>query len=312
MWQRLWWNKRVALAMLLALPAVSIVAQYRTHHSGVESGVDLSLGGGIAMSNTHWPASAPTIADLVGNEVRIAVGYELSKDWFVFGFGVGVDYDYTRQRIDSMTDLFDRLDREGDAITYAYRYSDYTDNQQRLLVSIPVYIGAHIGEYVYLLAGAEATLPIIAHHKTQTTLQTTGTYKRFIHTIENAPTYGYYAPTEYSKQGDYQDSHCYIAPMAEIGANFRLNKTVSMRVGIYAAYHFPLGVWDRTALIDYSRVDINPQTQTEADLRENIMFHAVPTAANDQKRSEYWTIGVKWTCRFVFPKRTSVCRCLEM
>lgn len=311
MWQRLLWNKSVVLLILLNVSVVS-TAQYRTHHSGVESGVNLSLGGGMTMSNTHWQASAPTIEDLAGSEAHIAVGYELSRDWFVFGFGVGVDYDYTCQRIDSMTDLFDRLDREGDAITYAYRYSDYTDSQQRLLVSIPVYIGAHIGEYMYLQVGAEVTLPVTARHKTQTILQTTGTYKRFIHTIENAPTYGYYAPAGYSKQGGYQDSRCYIAPMGEIGANFRLNKTVSMRVGVYAAYHFPLGAWGRTALIDYSRVDINPQTQTEADLRENIIFHAVPTAANDKKRSEYWTIGVKWTCRFVFPKRTSVCRCLEM
>lgn len=310
--QRLWWNKGAALLMLLCMPAVSIIAQYRTRHGGIENGINLSVGGGIAMSNTQWQSSAPTIADLAGGEARVAVGYELSKDWFVFGLGVGVDYDYTRQRIDSMTDLFDRLDREGDAITYAYRYSDYTDSQQRLLVSIPVYIGAHIGEYMYLLVGAEATLPITANHKTQTMMQTSGTYKRFIHTIENAPTYGYYAQAEYSKKGAYQDSRCYIAPMAEIGANFRLNRTVSMRVGVYATYHFPLGEWNRTMLVDYSHIDINPQTQTEANLRENIVFHAIPTAANDKKRSEYWAIGLKWTCRFVFPKQASVCRCLEM
>lgn len=301
------------LLCIALLPSIEVSAySYRTHSAGAVHSVCLSLGGGASMSNSHWLQEAPVLKDRMGADAQAGLAYEVSRDWFIFGLGVGVEYDYTRQHIDSFADLFARLDRENDAITYAYRYSDYKDEQQRFMLSVPVYVGANIGRYCYLLAGAKATFPIQAKHRTQTVLSTDGTYNRFIHTIENAPTYGYYPAAEYANDGEYQDAQWYLAPLLEVGGSFRINKVTGMRIGLYAEYNFPFRAYAGNSLVDYSHINEDPHRLSQDNLKENIRFNATSTATYCRKATEYWTIGLKWTCRFMFPQRHSVCRCLEM
>lgn len=312
MLQRLWWNRVLLLVAMVCMPALSVCAQYRTHSQGVVNGINVSLGSGLLMSNTHWKEAFSSLEDRAGGTADVQVVYELSKDWFVFGLGAGFDFACSRQHIDAFSDLFERLDREGDEIVYSYHYSDYSDKQTRLLVTVPVYIGARLGKYAYLLAGAKASFPVFAEHETRTVLETDGTYQRFIHTIQNAPTYGYYAPAEYGFSDKYRDAQYCLSPMVELGADFQLNRRVSMRVGAYVEYQFPLGLDSKLPLTDYSKVDINPLTQNEANLKENIAFNAIPVVGYGKKSSEYWTVGLRWTCRFVFEKKQRICLCVDM
>lgn len=287
-------------------------AQYHTRSGRVVHSINLSLGGGMSMTHSHWATDAPILQDKAGGNGQVQLTYELAKDWFIFGLGIGFDYNYTSQHIDSFAHLFERLDRENDEITYAYRYTDYNDEQQRVMLSVPLYMGANIGRYCYLLVGAKATFPLQAKHRTQTILSTDGTYNRFIHTVENAPTYGYYPAAEYAYEEGYQEAQWYLAPLLEVGSNFQINRGVGMRVGLYAEYDFPFRAYTGKALVDYSRVDDNPHWLSQDNLKENILFNAPSTTTYCQKATEYWTIGLKWTCQFMFSRRHNVCRCLEM
>lgn len=287
-------------------------AQYHTRSGRVVHSINLSLGGGMSMTHSHWATDAPILQDKAGGNGQVQLTYELAKDWFIFGLGIGFDYSYTSQHIDSFAHLFERLDRENDEITYAYRYTDYNDEQQRVMLSVPLYMGANIGRYCYLLVGAKATFPLQAKHRTQTILSTDGTYNRFIHTIENAPMYGYYPAAEYAYGEGYQEAQWYLAPLLEVGSNFQVNRGVGMRVGLYAEYDFPFRTYTGKALVDYSRVDDNPHRLSQDNLKENILFNAPSTTTYCQKATEYWTIGLKWTCQFMFSRRHNVCRCLEM
>ncbi len=305
-------NNRYGVLLVVLCLAMPSRAQYGLHtRAGVEHGLNISLGGGMAMTHSYWQQDG-LMKDKMGAEAGIQLTYELRKEWFIFGVGSGIEYDYTRQGADSLTDLFERIDREGDDITYAYRYTDYEDGQQRMLVSVPVYVGACIGPYFYMLLGVKATFPVEMYHKTKTTLETDGTYHRFIHTIKNAPTYGYYSPDTYTSKSRYDDAQWYIAPTIELGSNFTLNDKVAMRVGVYAAYNFPFKGTQKLSQIDYSAVDINPMTQNKANLQENIVFNSVTASQSIRKASEYWSVGIRWTCRFIFPKRPVPCRCLEI
>lgn len=313
--KRLIQNKGVRMGLVcwvLLGGATSGYAQYGLHtHAGAEHGLNISLGGGMAMTHSYWETGCP-MKDKMGAEAGFQLAYELRKDWFIFGIGAGLDYDYTRQGADSLVNLFERVDREGDEITYAYRYTNYQDAQQRMLVSVPVYVGAYVGPYFYLLAGVKATIPVEMYHKTETTLETDGTYHRFIHTIQNAPTYGYYAPDRYTSKSRYDDAQWYIAPTLELGSRFTLSDKVVMRVGVYAAYNFPFKGSRNLSQIDYTAVDINPATQSKANLQENLLMNAVTASQSIRKASEYWSVGIRWTCRFIFPKRPIPCRCLEI
>ena len=311
MLQKLLFGKYIVLLVLLC-GVLPVAAQYYTRSGQVVHSINLSLAGGMSMTHSHWATGAPLLQDKAGGDGQVQLTYELAKDWFIFGLGVGFDYNYTRQHIDSFAHLFDRLDREQDPITYAYRYSDYNDEQQRMLVTVPLYLGAAIGDYFYLLAGAKAALPLQAKHTTGTVLSTDGTYQRFIHTIEDAPTYGYYAPDQYASTRTYADARWYLAPMLEMGANFTLNRRVAMRLGVFADYYFPFGATHNLPLVDYSAVDSNPMTQNKHNLQENILFNATTNANYCTKAANYWTVGLRWTCRFMFRRQPNVCRCLEM
>ncbi len=314
MQSRLSFNKYLVACLGLLCCAVGVHAQYRTGGAASQPvhSLSLSLGGGLSMTRSNWESESIDLRDKAGGAALFGLSYEVSKKQFIFGVGVSVDYDYTRQRIDSFSDVFPRLDREGDSIYYAYRYRAYEDAQQRLSVSVPVYIGGYIGQYVYLLAGVKFSFPLLSSHNTETDLSTAGTYQRFIHTIENSPTYGYYPTDHYSYQESYDDAQWYLSPTLEIGSRFVLSRSVAMRIGAYAEYRFPFGGKAEYVLTDYSMVDENPHTLNQSNLRENIRFHSVPTCSLQTKFPDYWTVGIKWTCQFMFRHKVKLCRCVAM
>ena len=183
------YTKSHIVSILLLLVSVAASAQYSTGR--VNHYLALSLGGGESNTFTSFAGNSSFSKDQAGGNALFNIAYELRKDQFFFGLGIGVAYNYTWQKTEPFCNTFSRTDREGDDIIYTYQYTDYCDRQHVLSVGIPVYFGGYIGSYAYILAGAKFSFPILADHYTTTMLSTNGTYTRFIHTIENAPTYGF-------------------------------------------------------------------------------------------------------------------------
>ena len=304
------YTKSHILSVFLLLVSVAACAQYSTGR--VNHYLALSLGGGE--SNTFTSIADNASKDPAGGNALFNIAYELRKDRFFFGLGAGIDYHYTRQQIEAVCNPFNRTDREGDDIIYTYQYTDYRDRQHVLSVGIPVYFGGYIGNYAYLLAGAKLSLPVLAKHHTTTMLSTCGTYTRFIHTIENAPTYGYFPAEEYTYKKDYAAPWMLIAPMVEAGARLPLrSRRVEMRLGVYAEYHIPVSYIHDLPLVDYSQMPTTPpDEQTLQDMHNLLIFNPITNSYLQSKTWSQLTVGVKWTCLFNLTRQAYPCRCIEM
>lgn len=306
------YTKSHIVSILLLLVSVAASAQYSTDR--VNHYLALSLGGGESNTFTSFAGNSSFSKDQAGGNALFNIAYELRKDQFFFGLGVGVAYNYTWQKTEPFCNTFSRTDREGDDIIYTYQYTDYCDRQHVLSVGIPVYFGGYIGSYAYILAGAKFSFPIFADHYTTTMLSTNGTYTRFIHTIENAPTYGYFPAEEYAYSQTYTDPVLQIAPMMEAGARLPLHsRRIEMRLGVYAEYHIPISYIHNLPLVDYSQMPTTPANeQTLQDMHNLLIFNPLTQSNLQGKTWSQLTVGIKWTCLFNLTRQTHPCRCLEM
>lgn len=306
------YTKSHIVSILLLLVSVAASAQYSTGR--VNHYLALSLGGGESNTFTSFASNSSFSKDQAGGNALFNIAYELRKDQFFFGLGVGVAYNYTWQKTEPFCNTFSRTDREGDDIIYTYQYTDYCDRQHVLSVGIPVYFGGYIGSYAYILAGAKFSFPIFADHYTTTMLSTNGTYTRFIHTIENAPTYGYFPAEEYAYSQTYTDPVLQIAPMMEAGARLPLHsRRIEMRLGVYAEYHIPISYIHNLPLVDYSQMPTTPANeQTLQDMHNLLIFNPLIQSNLQGKTWSQLTVGIKWTCLFNLTRQTHPCRCLEM
>lgn len=296
-----------------ALSVQVVVAQYHKSTDGqVNHYLTFSVAGGETNMFTSLTEDAPAIKDMPGADALFQLSYELRKRSFFVGLGIQADYDFTWQRVDTFSNLFERTDREYDPITYAYRYSDYRDRQHTLQLSVPLYVGANVGRYFYVLAGAKVSLAFVAEHKTTTLLSTDGTYHRFIHTIVDVPSYGYYYEDLYASVGAWEAPFLKVSPMAEFGFRIPVKSKsgrVGMRAGFYAEYGIPLDWSNMLPMIDYRHVDDSPFTQSQDNLRENIVFNSVLNSSFQKKAFNQLTVGLRWTLLINVTPPDHVCMC---
>ena len=301
------------LLMVFGTVATAAAQFHKTTDGRVNHFVTFSLAGGEAnYFSSRAKDNTPYVKDKLGADAIFMLSYEIRKEWFIFGFGAQADYDYTRQQVNDFADIYERKDREDEDIYYAYRYSDYGDEQHVLNVSVPLYVGANIGRLLYVLAGAKVSIPMLSLHKTTTDLSTDGTYRRFIHTIEDAPSYGYYAIDEYSYSSAFDAPEIKVSPFAEFGFRIPVRSKsgrVGMRLGLYAEYGIPLSVNNKMMLVDYSYVDKSPFTQTKEQLRSSIVFNSPLNTNIVSSKLSQLSVGLRWTVLINVTPPEHICMC---
>lgn len=305
--------KKGLIFVLMLTCAMSLSAQFhKSTDNRVNHYLTFSLAGGESNMFTSVLEGAPKIEDMPGGDGLFTFSYELRKGGFFIGLGAEADYDFTWQRVDSFMDRFDRQDRENEEIYYEYVYRDYRDRQHNLQLSVPIYFGYNIGRYAYVKAGAKLSLSLLTKHETTTQLATQGTYKRFIHTIKNAPTYGYYYEDTYSYSAPFDASALKISPLLEAGARIPIHsksKRLGMRIGAYAEYAIPLSWNNKMQMVDYSSVIKNPFTQNQQNLRDNIVFNSILNSSFQKKAFTQLTVGLRWTFLINVTPPDHVCMC---
>lgn len=304
-------NKRnIILLLLLLSTAVSLQAERRKFtQNPVNHFITISLGGGEG--NTLAAFSIPGSKDLIGADGLFGIGYELRKNKFFFGFGAQADFDLTRQRLGDFVEGDWRRDFENDAHFYAYRYSNFIDVQRNLQVGVPLYVGMYFGQYVYGTIGAKFDLSLFGWHTATTTLSTDGTYPRYEEPITDRPRYGFYAPDVYSYTGVAKQA-MKVGPTIEVGAKIPLytrSRRVGLRVGLYYEYLFPLSFENRTALVDYSNVNKDPNTLNQQNLKENIVFGSAIASPYQLRATYNMSVGIKVTLLLNCTAEHKICNC---
>ena len=272
----------------------------------------------LGLSLTGVEANALTGGDIrtkLGGGGQLHLFYELHKNNFYFNVGIGADYIITNNTLNHYSDAFDRVDFTGEPVLYRYIYSDYRDQHSQLRVVIPMQFGYYIGDWMYVGVGAAfRTSPLLNNYSARTRMLAEGEYERFVQPIRNTEQYGYWPETDYHGNGRLRSVMHEVAVEAEIGIRLPLpTKRFQMRMGVYVGYDMPIGVYKgrEMPLADYSNVDINPMTQTWANIQENLQLNSLldsSVAAHDAHRLR---VGVRLSMLLDVTVRKTKCMCLK-
>lgn len=297
--------------LCLMLTSVSVAAPRYTKKNTLTHWLGFSVTG--VEANVIAPQSQ--IALHAGGGAQLHALYELQKSGFFFNIGVGADFIATNTGMDSYSEAFDRVDYTGERVLYRYCYVDYKEQQRQLRIVAPVQFGYQFGDWVYAAVGASfRMMPLLNSVNAHTRMFTEGEYGRFIEPIRNAPEYGYWPEAEYMETGKVLSAVHEVAVEAEVGVNIPMPKRwLRTRAGAYFGYDVPIGNYANratTPLADYSKVDINPFTQSQENLQANLRFNSMldtPVAKNDVQRMR---IGIRVTMLFDVTTHKNKCMCL--
>lgn len=283
------------------------------HYSSSRKGnhyIALSLAGGEA-SNLSYNSS---VANLLGAGANFRLAYEWQKNKWMLGFGVQADYQYLRDSLANFTDAFARQDRVGTDVLYRYNYLSYKETDDVLMVSVPVYFGRRFADFMYFTLGASFMLPLRTRMSVSTQLYTDGVYDFGVGSAnsigsEDFSTYGYYPLDTYKAQQSYTEA-MRVSADVELGAYIPLGRQkndVMLRAGIYGRYGVRLGTYSKTSVADYSEVNADPQSLSQADLQQHLSFHSIQTSA--EKWGHNIEVGVRLTLLIDVTAEKHHCMC---
>lgn len=307
-------NSGIVLFLLLLVVVMPVRAEYRSSMSRTPRHyISLSMGAAEA-SNMGGEAS---VRHLIGAGTNLHIGYEMQVSGFSVGIGVEGQYQYLRDTITNFSQSFRRVDRAGTSVQYEYLYSQFHEQDHVLMVALPIYVGYTIKNMVYFTLGAQLALPVWTNLHSTADMYTQGKYDFGIgpaNSIQNEDfvSYGYYPVAGYSYQSTYKEA-MRLNAMLEVGAYLPLDKSIKnlrVRLGVYGIYGMRLGDYPSLDLVDYSAVDINPQTQTQANLRENLAFRPIGSSSINKGWMPNLEVGIRATFLIDVTVNHEPCHCL--
>lgn len=299
------------MIMSVMLTGMSVAAPRYTQKDQLTHWLGISVMG--VEANVIAPQSE--IALRAGGGAQLHALYELHTSGFFFNIGVGADFIATNTAMDTHSEAFERVDYTGEKVLYRYCYIDYKEQQRQLRIVAPIQFGYQFGDWVYAGVGASFRMkPLLNSVNAHTRMFTEGEYSRFIEPIRNAPDYGYWPEAEYTETGKVLSAMHEVAVEAEVGVNIPMPvRWIRTRAGVFFGYDLPIGSYANranTPLADYSKVDINPYTQSQENLQANLRFNSMldtPVAKNDVQRMRF---GIRLTMLFDVTTHSSNCMCL--
>lgn len=265
----------ISLFVLLGWTTIAAAASYSSSsQQSAQHYISVSLDGGIALGMKVGTALSQQPRAAAG----ASVNYELRYRSMLFGVGAGCGFSQTLSRMSDFRDTYDRVTRDNDSIRYHYDISSYQEKRTLLDVHLPIYLGATFAEYMYVLAGAAVGVDVFAQYEAQARMLTAADFPHTPGTVVgNIPNYGYglYPESLYATKASMLPAslgaRLSVAPTVELGAQIPLAGKLNLRVGVFAAYRMMVSPEKKQeALLDLSGVNLDPYTQSQENLRDNL------------------------------------------
>lgn len=254
-----------------------------------------------------------------GATTGVGFRYEVRYRKWSFGIGLDGDYQYLTDTIPTLSDVFQRTDRNGEPVTYEYVYESYRQHNHVAILSIPIYFGRDLGDWAYLHAGGRVSLPLWSRYDVESEMYTQGTYPWGIEPVRSEggndfSDMGYYPlqPVTYrSTYKDYLRAGAYIEAGGYLPLPGDENEAgkIRLRLGLYGSVNWKIGVSSRQAVTDYSSVDADPQTQSIDNFKETMRYNALSTTHTYAALPLNLEVGIRMTCLFDVTPRHKLCRC---
>ena len=299
------------LPILVALLAASSVkAEYITASSNHLSH-HLGLSGSFAEAN-RITAKQTSVINAVGWDAALSASYEMSyRTWF-WGFGLEASWQQINDRLDHFIDMQQRVDIDGEQLSYQYVYTDYRERAKTFDISIPIYLGKSFNR-VYTMVGFRFDIPVKARYDVTNSMYTQGVYPWSITPVVTTPnndfsSLGFYSEQQYQYTKNYEKG-LHITPFMEVGYEVFHADRVQMRAGAYAALAIPLLNVNRVALSDYSSIDTNPSTQNVENLQKNIGWNPLAHSDKYLTTPTQLEVGIKLSFLFNVTTQSGKCMC---
>ncbi len=293
-------------------------SQYSTSASHY---LGFSAAGGIdfAMPLNTVASSKP------GGEGKLDLRYELHKNRFFFNLALGAEFADYGIFADSVFVEREAADISSEAHIYQYRLYNLLDRHNAVNVLLGLSLGYNLHENVYASLGVAFKASVWGKHNSKTELQTVGLYDRWeAEYIADVPSYGFYPRSAFLYQGASAQTNLWVAPSLEIGGMWNFAKRNILKVGLYVDYNIRLNQ-PNLPLLDFSRIDINPASQSEQNMRNNLILNSMTeatlpsladgfiirssTAATSANQLHNLSVGIRLTLLFNVKGSPLPCRC---
>lgn len=298
------------LAWLL-LSATALAAP--NYSSKVSHSLALSIGGGEANNLIYQNDIRPK----AGGAGNLMLAYELQKQRFIFGLGAQFQYQFTQDQLKSFIDEFNRVDKNGEPVSYGYVHNNMSTHAHDLRITLPLYIGYADPSGFYALLGAKLSYSLMAKAHSQSDMYTQGMYVWSIEPlrsigVNDLSSLGYYPESRYTNNDSYTEKLWATASL-ELGSFIPLAKDISnkvrMRVGVYADYAIRIGKMGTLNAVDYSKINTDPQTQSLADLKQNLVINHILNSNRIGSTCHNLEVGVRLTLLLNVNTYHSHCHC---
>jgi len=263
---------------------------------------------GFSLTGAEANTLGASVQTKAGAAAQIDYVYSGSVNQFFFDMALGVGYQELNMGKASHIDSRSAVDRTGEEHLYQYRYTDIREQHRNLNGQLRLMVGGQVTDFVYLGVGAKLHYAFMRQASIQDSMATVGVYDRFAADyIANRPQYGFYPKATYSSSPSPTRLALTVVPSLEVGARLPMSQTSCVRIGAYLDVALPLSA-PQGMITDYSAVDINPQTQNESNLRQNLKIRSL--IDSDSARSLYvMEVGIRFTFLFRLYRSHYPCHC---
>ncbi|MDR1864602.1 MAG: OmpA family protein [Bacteroidales bacterium] len=227
--------------------AAAVTAQQSRH--------EFSVGAGGGLSTLNVKPALGKATQGFGGFFGLGYTYRLSEKWEV-GTGVSAALFNSRLNASELNESYPSSDGTED-VEYRYRLSGYSENQQAILLNIPVMLRFQTGK-LYAALGGKAGIPLSATYDSKAAgLTASGYYAASDLTLNDPPFMGFGEFANLSGKGDLELKSVFFAS-AELGLKWQLGGKTVLYTGVYVDYGLNSALKPPAAnahLIDYRASD---------------------------------------------------------
>lgn len=285
---------------------MAIAGDGDTRHS-----LGISVGGGGALQVQK--SELYTLKPRLGADAQAELFYSLRHKRFVWEIGGAFDWDRTQQRIGDFTNGVLCVDNDviPEQLEYRYHFTNIIETQPIGWVGGQTRFGLHFTDQLYGMLGVKIVTPVFGSYRNTFDMMTDGYYPTDIDPHGNDASYAFYPEVKMAYGEDLKLRPLLISPTLELGGEFLLSPSISLRAALYGEYGFPVMLETSSLPLPAfsSKAVTDPCNQSLEQLQSAVRFCSLFDYNDGRGLWQRVHFGVKLTL-LIHPSTPEHCNCL--
>lgn len=297
----------ISCLLALTLPLTAVAGGGETRHRW-----GLSVGAGGAMQIQQ--STDYRLNSRLGLDTQAELFYSLRHRRLVWEIGGSFDWDRTQQRVGPFLNQVGCLDNDSipEFLYFRYHYTNMQETQQLFWLGGQTRLGLYFTDQWYAMVGLKIETPVWGNYHSTADLMTDGYYPNHIDPHGNDPSYAFYPEVKMAYGESYALRPILLTPSLELGGEFLLAPTVSLRAALYGEYGMPVMLNTSSfSLASYSiKAVTDPCNLSLDELKSAIRFQSLLGFEDGKGVWNRVRFGVKLTL-LIHPSSPERCNCWD-